>query len=103
MTMLQPIFHAARRGRSLGWLPAVLVLVAACGGTQSGAKSGPIPPPPQNTRSENAPPGKGEVKREVSKDAKKDYESAAEFFTSTDKAHGWNDGTCRQAADRFTQ
>ena len=103
MMTIQQISHVARRGRARWWVPALLVLVAACGGTQSGAKGGRVPPPPPNTTSENAPPGKAEVKREVSKDAKKDYEAAAEFFTSTDKAHGWNEGTCRQAADRFGQ
>ena len=38
---------------------------------------------------------------EVSKDTRKDYESAGQFFAATEKAHGWNDATCRQSADRF--
>jgi Flp pilus assembly protein TadD len=80
---------------------ASLALLIACGGAPSGAKGGNVPPPPRIDASENAQ-GKGDEKREVSKDAKKDYESASQFFLSTDKAHGWNESTCRQAADRFT-
>ena len=78
----------------------VLALVA-CGG--GGAQSGPrgTAPPPRITESENTPPGKAEPKREVTKDTRKDYESAGQFFAVTEKAHGWNDGTCRQSAERF--
>jgi tetratricopeptide (TPR) repeat protein len=82
---------------------AVTALLVACGGAQTGARGGNIPPPPQINKSENATPAKGEVKREVSKDAKKDYENASQFFVATDKAHGWNDATCQQAAERFAQ
>ena len=85
--------------------PAIAGLLAlvACGG--GGATSGPrgtAPPPPRVTESENAPPGKAEPKREVTKDTRKDYESAGQFFAATEKAHGWNDSTCRQSADRFS-
>jgi tetratricopeptide (TPR) repeat protein len=41
-----------------------------------------------------------EPKREISKDAKADYQAALDFYTQQDKA-GWSDGTCRQAADKF--
>jgi tetratricopeptide (TPR) repeat protein len=76
------------------------VVLVACGGAQTGARS-PVPPPPRITASENAAPTKAEPRREVSKDTRKDYDVAAQFFASTEKAHGWNDSTCRQAADRF--
>jgi len=82
--------------------PALIVLVCACGGPKTGVKGGDVPPPPHIDKSENAAPGKGAVKREVSNDARRDYEGANQFFAATDKAHGWNDSTCRQAADRFT-
>jgi tetratricopeptide (TPR) repeat protein len=77
----------------------IVALGAACGGGQASVKTNP--PPPPITQSENAPPGKAEPKREVSKDTRKDYESAGQFFTTTEKARGWNDSTCRQSADRF--
>lgn len=81
---------------------ALAVALGACGGPKTGVKGGNVPPPPRIDRSENAQPSKPEAKREVSSDARKDYESAAQLFAATDKAHGWNDSTCRQAADRFT-
>jgi tetratricopeptide (TPR) repeat protein len=78
---------------------AGLIAIVACGGPKTGVKSDV--PPPRITQSENAPPGKPEHKREVTKDTRKDYESAGQFFTATEKAHGWNESTCRQSADRF--
>jgi tetratricopeptide (TPR) repeat protein len=75
--------------------------LTACGGAQTGVKGGHVPPPPKIVKSENAVPGKAEPKRDVSNDARKDYETAAQQFAATDKAHGWNESTCRQAADRF--
>jgi tetratricopeptide (TPR) repeat protein len=83
-----------------GALFALLALLWACG-PKTGVKGGNVPPPPKIVKSENAAPGKGEPKREVSKDARADFEAAAQLFAQTDKAHGWNDSTCRQAADRF--
>lgn len=74
--------------------------LAACGGGGGGAGGGksttPPPPPVPGKTSANEPP------RAVSKDAKNDYEAAWQAFTTTDKARGWNDSTCRQSADRFT-
>jgi tetratricopeptide (TPR) repeat protein len=78
---------------------ALIALLVACGGPKTGVKGGNVPPPPRIEQSEST--GQVEAKREVSKDARRDYENAAQFFTTTDKAHGWNNSTCRQAADRF--
>jgi tetratricopeptide (TPR) repeat protein len=69
-----------------------------CGGG-AGAKGGTVPPPPRIDKSEAA--GRVEAKREVSNDTRRDYDGAAQFFATTDKAHGWNESTCRQSADRF--
>lgn len=80
---------------------ALLALLVACGGPKAGVRGGDIPPPPRVEKSETAPPGKAEPKREVAKETRRDYEGAGQFFAATDKAHGWNDSTCRQAADKF--
>jgi tetratricopeptide (TPR) repeat protein len=80
----------------------VASLVACGGGGGAAARGSTVPPPPRIEKSESAPPGKAEPRREVANDTRKDYESASQFFASTDKAHGWNESTCRQAADRFT-
>ena len=81
---------------------ALAAWLAACGGSNPGARSaGDVPPPPKVDRSQNAVTGKPEPKRDVSNDTRKDYETAAQAFAATDKAHGWNDATCRQFADRF--
>ena len=76
--------------------------LAACGGApKTGLKAGAeVPPPPPNVKSENATPGKAEPKREVSKDARKDFEAAAAAFAQNDKG-GWNESACRGMADRF--
>jgi Tfp pilus assembly protein PilF len=80
---------------------AALAILGACGGSQSGTRGGTVPPPPQIEKSENAAPDKAEPKRAVSTDARNDYNGALQSFSATDKARGWNDSTCRQAADRF--
>src|SRR5262245_28903250 len=41
-----------------------------------------------------------EPKREISKDAKSDYQAALDFYQQQEKA-GWSEGTCRQSADKF--
>jgi tetratricopeptide (TPR) repeat protein len=88
--------------RALHVAAAMIALVAACGTPKTGVRGGNVPPPPRIDKSESTTDaGKPEPKREVSKGAKNDYEAAAQFFAATDKAHGWNESTCRQAADRF--
>jgi tetratricopeptide (TPR) repeat protein len=83
----------------------ISLLLAACGGSQkSGLDKGNknVPPPPPVTKSDTggSQPGKPEPKREISKDARKDYQSALEYFVSNDKGK-WEDGTCRSAASKF--
>ena len=78
---------------------AALVL-PACGGAKTSVRTSSVPPPPKVEKSEAAA-ARDEPKREVSRDTRSDFDSAAQFFTATDKAHGWNDSTCRQSADRF--
>jgi Flp pilus assembly protein TadD len=95
--MIQP--SSSRRTGSPVGLSVCLALLVACGGG-AGNKS-TVPPPPKIEKSEAAS-AKTEPKREVSKDTRDDYASALQTFAATDKAHGWNDATCRQAADRFT-
>ena len=78
---------------------AFAALVACGGGQKSGLSSGGSVPPPPNvpTAGNNGQPVE---KREVSQDAKKDYESAATFFATNDKG-AWNESTCRSAASNF--
>jgi tetratricopeptide (TPR) repeat protein len=78
---------------------AALLALAACGGASASGKAGPVPPPPKITRSAAA--AAKEPPREVSRDTRSDFDSAVQQFTTTDKAHGWNDSTCRQSAERF--
>jgi len=79
----------------------LVALLVACGGSNSQVRSaGDVPPPPKIDKSENAAAAKGS-KRDVSNDTRKDYESATQAFAAVDKAHVWNDSTCRQSADRF--
>jgi tetratricopeptide (TPR) repeat protein len=85
---------------SLPW--AAIAILAACGGSPPAARSGrSVPPPPKIEKSENAQPAKPEPKREVASDTRRDFETASQLFATTDKAHGWTESTCRQAADRF--
>lgn len=81
---------------------AGLIALAACGGGGAGAaaRGGTVPPPPRITKSEAAA-AREEPRREVSRDSRSDFDGAVQFFTTTDKAHGWNESTCRQSADRF--
>jgi len=77
-----------------------LATLVACGGSsapKSGLQSGgSVPPPP----SVPAAGGPNEPKREISTDAKKDYESALATFNNNDKA-AWNEAACRGAAGNF--
>ena len=71
--------------------------LAACGGTQKAGGSGmldkeDVPPPPAG----GASALKEEPKREISKNARKDYEAAVAFYRDQDKG-GWNESACRQA------
>ncbi len=74
-------------------------LVACGGGQKSGLSSGGSVPPPPNVPTAGGN-GQPVEKREVSQDAKKDYESAATFFATNDKG-AWNESTCRSAASNF--
>jgi tetratricopeptide (TPR) repeat protein len=79
----------------------LIALLFACGGPKTGIRGGNVPPPPRIEASENTA-AEAAPKRDVSKDARKDYESALQLFSTTDKARGWNEAACRQSADRFT-
>ena len=94
------MFTRPRLAASAG--TAALIALAACGGGGGGAsaRGRTVPPPPKVTKSEAAA-AREEPRREVSRDTRSDFDSAVQFFTATDKAHGWNDSTCRQSADRF--
>jgi tetratricopeptide (TPR) repeat protein len=82
-----------------------LLAAAACGGPAKGTglKAGSTPPPPPQIGSSGgiaAPGSPAAAKVEVSADAKKDYNAAVETFRNNDKS-GWNEGACKQSADRF--
>ena len=84
---------------------AALSALVACGGAKPKSGLGPgggkdVPPPPPVT-AEGGGDGKPEVKREISKDERKDYDGAIEFFEKNDKAGAWNESACRSSADRF--
>jgi tetratricopeptide (TPR) repeat protein len=80
---------------------AALIALAACGGgATASARGRTVPPPPKITKSEAAV-AREEPRREVSRDTRSDFDSAVQLYTATDKAHGWNESTCRQSADRF--
>jgi tetratricopeptide (TPR) repeat protein len=74
---------------------------AACGGSGASIKGGNVPPPPANIKSERET-AQSQPRRELSSNARSDFEAAAQLFAATDKAHGWNESTCRQLADRFS-
>jgi tetratricopeptide (TPR) repeat protein len=98
--MMRTIRSRAGTAVRLASLCSLACLVACGGGPKTGVKGGDVPPPPKIEQSENTP-SKTEPKREVTKDARRDFEAAGQFFTQTEKARGWNDGACRQSADRF--
>jgi tetratricopeptide (TPR) repeat protein len=75
-----------------------LLALAACGGAGASGKASTGPPPPKITKAAAAAK---EPPREVSRDTRSDFDAAVQQFTATDKAHGWNDSTCRQSAERF--
>jgi tetratricopeptide (TPR) repeat protein len=83
-----------------------LSLLAACGGASKGATigTGKAPPPPPTIGGGSTdiatPGGPAVVKREVSADAKKDYQAAVEFFKNNEKG-SWSESSCKQSADRF--
>ena len=80
---------------------AAFAALVACGGSQkSGLSGGGSVPPPPNVPSGGGNNGQPVEKREVSQDAKKDYEAAATFFATNDKG-AWNESTCRSAASNF--
>ena len=88
---------------------AALALVA-CGGAKpkSGLTPGGkgVPPPPPVTGGGGGGGGddggaKPEPKREISKNERRDYDGAIEFFEKNDKGGSWSESSCRSAADRF--
>jgi tetratricopeptide (TPR) repeat protein len=94
---------------SASLLASVVVSAAACGGAAKGSVYGSggknSPPPPPNiaaSGSDVATPGGAPAaeKREISKDARKDYQSAIEGFKNQDKG-GWNESACKGSADKF--
>lgn len=74
----------------------------ACGGSpKSGlAKGGEVPPPPNIGGAGPATPGAPVEKREISADARGDYDSAMSYFAQNEKG-SWNESACRGAADKF--
>ncbi|MGE0871214.1 MAG: tetratricopeptide repeat protein [Kofleriaceae bacterium] len=85
--------------RWLGFSSAIALVVACGGSAQSGlGKGGGVPPPPQVGA---ATAGSDGPKREISNDARKDYEAAMQTFAQTEKSGSWNDSSCRSTADRF--
>jgi Flp pilus assembly protein TadD len=86
---------------------AALAALVACGGAKpksglGGGGSKDVPPPPPVVADSGGEAGKPQPKREISKDEKKDYEGAIDFFAKNDAAGSWNEGACRSAADRFS-
>jgi tetratricopeptide (TPR) repeat protein len=82
-----------------------LAALAACGGAKPKSGLGPgggkdVPPPPPVVAG-GGDAAKPEPKREISKDERKDYDGAIEFFEKNDKGGSWSESACRSAADRF--
>jgi tetratricopeptide (TPR) repeat protein len=78
-------------------IAAVLILMAAaCGPSQTGKKD-------MNKLAADAPPpptGGGPIKREVSDDARRDFQAAVTFYRQQEKS-GWSKESCLAAAQRF--
>lgn len=80
-------------------LSTVLALgAAACGGAQkSGGKNGGddgVPPPGGGDKA-------AKPDRDISKDARNDFASAAAAFAAVDKGGKWSESDCRNMAERF--
>lgn len=80
--------------------------VAACGGGSKGAprgtglgKSDKVPPPP-DVKGGGGGKGGDADKPTFSKDARKDFDAAANYWAEQEK-NGWNESTCRGAAEKF--
>ena len=81
----------------------LLLAAVACGGGQkpsSGLQKGntDVPPPPDVSA---VKPEQTDTPREVSTDAKADYASALDFYNKS-AAAGWNESSCRSAAEQFS-
>lgn len=86
---------------------AALAALVACGGAKPKSGLGPgggkdVPPPPPVVADAGGGDGKPEPKREISKDERKDYGAAMDFFEKNEKAGTWNESACRTSADRFS-
>jgi Tfp pilus assembly protein PilF len=83
---------------------AALAALVACGGAKPKSGLGPgggkdVPPPPPIA--DGGDPNKPEPKREISKDERRDYGSAMDFFEKHEKGGTWSESECRSSADRF--
>ncbi len=83
----------------------LVAALAACGSGAKKSTTEPVAgghkgPPTATSFSDNVKPEADEPKREISKDAKGDYQAALDFYSAQDKS-GWSESTCRQAADKF--
>ena len=75
---------------------ALALVAAACGPSQTGKKE-------MSKLAANAPPppsGGGPIKRDVSEDARKDFQAAVAFYREQAKT-GWTKETCIASAQRF--
>jgi len=93
-----------RISQSIFTSAAALAVLVACGGAKPKSGLGPgggkdVPPPPPVVS--DSGDGKPEPKREISKDERKDYDGAMDFFEKNEKAATWNESACRTSADRF--
>lgn len=86
-------------------MSAGLLALVACGGGQKAAtgtglgKGKDVPPPPPVTG--GADGGEAADTRKLSDNEKNDYQAALQFFQQTDASGKWNEGACRQSADKF--